>query len=69
MCICNRLLIILPGSFRRKANYFLCLVIGAWFEGAGFVLRVLMRDNLHSLNLYIVANMFIILAVSLFACV
>ncbi|XAO23103.1 hypothetical protein I312_101881 [Cryptococcus bacillisporus CA1280] len=49
-------------SFRRKANYFLCLVIGAWFEGAGFVLRVLMRDNLHSLNLYIVANLFIILA-------
>ncbi|OXG79187.1 integral membrane protein [Cryptococcus neoformans A2-102-5] len=49
-------------SFRRKANYFLCLIIGAWFEGAGFVLRVLLRDNLHNLNLYIVANLFIVLS-------
>ncbi|KIR43653.1 integral membrane protein [Cryptococcus deuterogattii 99/473] len=40
----------------------LTFFIGAWFEGVGFVLRVLMRDNLHSLNLYIVANLFIILA-------
>lgn len=67
MCICNLLLTFLLGSFRRKANYFLCLIIGAWFEGAGFVLRVLLRDNLHNLNLYIVANLFIVLSVSLFA--
>lgn len=67
MCICNLLLTFLLGSFRRKANYFLCLIIGTWFEGAGFVLRVLLRDNLHNLNLYIVANLFIVLSVSLFA--
>ncbi|WVQ62090.1 uncharacterized protein L199_000226 [Kwoniella botswanensis] len=49
-------------SFRQKANYFLCLVIGAWFEGLGLVLRVAFRKNPHSTGLYIVCYLFVVLS-------
>ncbi|WVW82412.1 hypothetical protein I302_104419 [Kwoniella bestiolae CBS 10118] len=49
-------------SFRQKANYFLCLVIGAWFEGLGLVLRVAFRKNPHSSGLYIVCYLFVVLS-------
>ncbi|ODN84436.1 hypothetical protein L202_00386 [Cryptococcus amylolentus CBS 6039] len=49
-------------AFKRKANYFLAMVIGAWAEGVGFVLRVILRKNVHSVPLYVVCNLFIILS-------
>ncbi|WVQ82728.1 hypothetical protein IAT38_004860 [Cryptococcus sp. DSM 104549] len=47
--------------FRQRANYFMCLCIGAWFEGFGFILRLVFRSHPQSLNLYIVCNLFVIL--------
>ncbi|ODO07272.1 integral membrane protein [Cryptococcus wingfieldii CBS 7118] len=49
-------------SFRRKANYFLALVIGCWCEGIGLVLRVAFRSNPHSTGLYIVCYLFVVLS-------
>ncbi|WVQ97387.1 hypothetical protein IAU59_004499 [Kwoniella sp. CBS 9459] len=49
-------------SFRKRANYFLCLVIGAWCEGLGLVLRVVFRNNPHSTGLYIVCYLFVVLS-------
>ncbi|WWC86355.1 uncharacterized protein L201_001228 [Kwoniella dendrophila CBS 6074] len=49
-------------SFRQKANYFMCLVIGTWLEGAGLILRVVFRSNPHGLSLYIVCNLFVVLS-------
>ncbi|WWC86354.1 uncharacterized protein L201_001227 [Kwoniella dendrophila CBS 6074] len=49
-------------SFKQKANYFMCLVIGAWFEGLGLALRVAFRNNLHSTGLYIVCYLFVVLS-------
>ncbi|WVQ85253.1 hypothetical protein IAT38_007418 [Cryptococcus sp. DSM 104549] len=49
-------------SFRRKANWFMCLVIGAWCEGIGLVLRVAFRNNPHSSGLYIVCYLFVVLS-------
>ncbi|WVQ70918.1 hypothetical protein IAR50_000443 [Cryptococcus sp. DSM 104548] len=49
-------------AFKRKANYFLAIVVGAWAEGVGFVLRVVLRKNVHSVPLYVICNLFIILS-------
>ncbi|WWD17784.1 hypothetical protein CI109_102226 [Kwoniella shandongensis] len=48
--------------YRQKANYFMCLVIGAWFEALGLVLRVVFRSNPHSTGLYIVCYLFVVLS-------
>ncbi|KAK8866017.1 hypothetical protein IAR55_001168 [Kwoniella newhampshirensis] len=48
--------------FRQRANWFMCLVIGAWFEGLGLVLRVAFRSNPHSTGLYIVCYLFVVLS-------
>ncbi|ODN84437.1 hypothetical protein L202_00387 [Cryptococcus amylolentus CBS 6039] len=65
-CLAAALYFIVAGiltfwAVRRKANYFLCLPISCWFEGVGFVLRVVFRQDVHQLTVYIVANLFVIL--------
>ena len=54
----------MPDSIRRRANYFLCLVIGAWFEGLGLALRLALRNDPHNQGLYIVSYLFVVLSVS-----
>ncbi|WVR05957.1 hypothetical protein IAU60_002984 [Kwoniella sp. DSM 27419] len=49
-------------AFRKPANWFLALVIGAWFEGLGLVLRVVFRTNPHGTGLYIVCYLFVVLS-------
>ena len=53
-------------NFRRRANYMLCLVIGAYCEAIGLVLRVALRNNPESTGLYIVMYLFVVLSVSPF---
>ncbi|WVQ83101.1 hypothetical protein IAT38_005239 [Cryptococcus sp. DSM 104549] len=48
-------------AIRQRADYFMCLVLGAWAEGAGFVMRVVAREHPQSVNLFIVHNLFIVL--------
>lgn len=50
-------------NFKWRANYFLCLVIGAYCEAIGIVLRIVMRNNLHSSGLYIAQYLFVVLSV------
>ena len=50
---------------RWRANYFLCLVIGAYCEAIGNLLRVILRNNLHSIGLYIAQYAFVVLSVSM----
>lgn len=42
----------MSGSFKRKANWFLALVIGAWCEGIGLALRLGVRQNLLERDLH-----------------
>ena len=42
----------------------LVLVIGTYCEAIGLVLRVVLRNNLHSQGLYIVQYLFVVLSVS-----
>jgi hypothetical protein len=42
----------------------LCLVIGAYCEGLGFVFRLVLRNNIHSNGVYIVMYLFVVLSVS-----
>jgi hypothetical protein len=50
-------------TIKQRANYMLCLVIGAYCEGLGFVFRLVLRNNLHSSGIYIVMYLFIVLSV------
>ncbi len=45
-------------------KYFLCLVIGAWCEALGLILRIPLRSNIHSTGIYIVMYLFVVLSVS-----
>ena len=51
-----------PENYRHRANYMLCLVIGAYFEGLGLALRLPFRNNPHSNGLYIVQYLFVVLS-------
>ena len=44
----------------------LCLVIGAYCEGIGIVLRLAFRNNPHSQAIYILQYLFVVLSVSCF---
>ena len=44
----------------------LCLVIGAYCEGIGLVLRLVFRTNPHSSGLYIALDLFVVLSVCSF---
>jgi hypothetical protein len=48
--------------FRFRANYFLCLVIGAYCEAIGLVLRIIFRNQLHSQGVYIAMYLFVVLS-------
>lgn len=41
----------------------LCLVIGTYTEGLGLVLRIVLRNNLHSEGIYIAQYLFVVLSV------
>ncbi|ORX36045.1 putative integral to membrane protein [Kockovaella imperatae] len=49
-------------NYKWRANYMLCLVIGAYCEGLGLALRLALRNNLHSSGLYIVMYLFVVLS-------
>ncbi|ORY33699.1 RTA1 like protein-domain-containing protein [Naematelia encephala] len=49
-------------QIRQPANFFLCLVIGAWCEGIGLAIRLGLRNNLHSTGLYIAMYLFVVLS-------
>nr|ODN93119.1 integral membrane protein [Cryptococcus depauperatus CBS 7841] len=49
-------------SVRKPANYFLAFVIGAWCEGLGLALRIVLRTNLHNTGMYIVCYLFVVLS-------
>ncbi|KAK4686239.1 hypothetical protein P7C73_g3894, partial [Tremellales sp. Uapishka_1] len=49
---------------RYRAKYMLALVIGAWCEAIGLVLRIPLRTNVQSNGLYIVMYLFVVLSVS-----
>jgi hypothetical protein len=51
-------------SWKYRANYMLCLVIGTYTEGLGLVLRIVLRNNPHSKGVYIVQYLFVVLSVS-----
>ncbi|WVQ70919.1 hypothetical protein IAR50_000444 [Cryptococcus sp. DSM 104548] len=48
-------------AIRRRARYFLCLPIACWFEGVGFVIRIIFRQNVHRIFTYAIANLLVIL--------
>ena len=50
-------------NYRWRANYMLCLVIGAYCEGLGLAMRLALRNNLHSQGIYIVMYLFVVLSV------
>lgn len=49
-------------NYRHRANYMLCLVIGAYCEGIGIVLRLAFRNNPHSQAIYILQYLFVVLS-------
>jgi hypothetical protein len=51
-------------NYRYRANYMLCLVIGAYCEGLGLVFRLMVRSDVHSTGKYIVMYLFVVLSVS-----
>lgn len=70
-CVWRRLLEIreprltFKDQFKFKGKYFLCLLIGTYTEALGIVLRIVFRSNTHSLGLYIIMYMLVILSVSM----
>jgi hypothetical protein len=60
----TRLKLTVIGAVKRRANWFMVLVIGAWCEGIGLALRLGVRQNLHSTGLYIAQYLFVVLSVS-----
>lgn len=55
-------LILFYRNYRQRANWFLALVIGAFCEGIGLLLRIPLRNNPHSTGLYIVMYLFVVLS-------
>ena len=51
-------------NYRFRANYMLCLIIGAYTEGFGLAMRLALRKNPHSEGVYIVMYLFVVLSVS-----
>ncbi|CAD6568828.1 MAG: hypothetical protein TREMPRED_004789 [Tremellales sp. Tagirdzhanova-0007] len=49
-------------NYRHRANYMLCLVIGAYCEGLGIVFRLIFRTNPHSTGIYILEYLFVVLS-------
>ncbi|KAL1410669.1 hypothetical protein Q8F55_004688 [Vanrija albida] len=49
-------------QFRYRGRYFLCLVIGTFTAGIGFILRLTFRKTLHSSGGYIAMYLFVVLS-------